>query len=265
MRLACGRRDASPPRFVRHSMQWNTGHSNHADGSGWPDNCCRRHYPRTACLARVTRTAAQTPATPRFFHDPATQQVEKTGITGGLHATTRATAHSGRLLRARAGDPDTHVAGLGRQVLRHHDARAAAFEPPGARLHVANLVHAEVLSSAGWCGAGGLTGTEGSHAEVRTDHSTPRRIPSSPTSSAGVSGASRAMRSAEPCEPRHAFFAPLAIALQRKQAVLDPTVAPFDRRHVDVGGRGADSTAGARRLTMCRRSSRRPVTRPCHR
>lgn len=176
MRLAGGRRDASPPRFVRHSMLWNNDHSNDAVGSGWPDNRCRRHCPRTACLARFTRTAVQTPATPRFIHDPATQQVEKIGITGGPHATTRATAHSARLLRARAGDPDTHVAGLRRQVLRHHDARAGAFEPPGARLHVADLVCAEVLSSARWCGAGGLTGTEVSHAEARTDHSTPRRV-----------------------------------------------------------------------------------------
>ncbi len=89
--------------------------------------------------------------------------------------------------------------------------------------------------------------------------------PASPTSSGRGSGATQAMRSVEPCEPRHARCATFAMAARRRRAVLAPMVAPFDRRHIDVRGRGANSTAGARRLTMCRRSSRRPVTRPCHR
>ena len=52
---------------------------------------------------------------------------------------------TGGLLRARAGDPDAALDGVRRQALQREDAQGSADGHAGARVHLADLVHAARL------------------------------------------------------------------------------------------------------------------------
>ena len=66
----------------------------------------------------------------------------------GLEGPGLRSGAEGGLLRARARDPDAALDRVRCQTLRHHDVARGPDDPPGARLHVADLVHAGDVDAA---------------------------------------------------------------------------------------------------------------------